>query len=107
EETNVRTVANAMAVLAKQGHKELNSAILRKLMTIDIGNISRGNQIAVLRAIELTLFRLGETDETTRTRLVSYLDDVYPTSDNALNRELSKIMVAVKAPSVVSKTLDI
>jgi len=106
-ETNVRTVANVMTVLAKQGHKELNSAILRKLMTIDIDKISRGNQIAVLRAIEVTLFRLGETDETTRTRLVAYLDGIYPATDNALNRELSKILVAAKAPSVVSKTLDI
>src|SRR5690606_2887807 len=53
------------------------------------------------------LFRLGETDETTRTRLVAYLDGIYPATDNALNRELSKILVAAKAPSVVSKTLDV
>ncbi len=107
EDTNVRTVANAMTVLAKHGHTELNSAMLRKLMTIDIDNISRDNKIAVLRAVELVLYRLGETDETTRSRLIAYLDGAYPAADNALNRELSKILVQLNAPSVVDKTLDL
>lgn len=107
-EKNVRTVTHAMMVLAKSGHNSLNSGILRKLMTIDISRSSRENKIALLRAVELVLYRMGDTDEATRSRLIAYLDPEYPASgDNALNREFSKILVQLNAPSVVGKTLDL
>src|SRR5690606_494589 len=54
-ERNIRTVTNAMIAMAKTGHPELQSVVLRKLMTIDINRISRENKIGVLRAVELAL----------------------------------------------------
>lgn len=105
EEKNVRTLANAMIVLAKAGHPELNSVMLRKIMEVDLGNSSKNNIIALLRAVELVLYRMGEVDEVTKNRLITYLDSAYPSDDNALNRELSKVMAKLNAPTVVEKTL--
>lgn len=105
QETNIRTVTHAMVVLAKSGNPSLQSLILRKLMTVNIDRISWENKMALLRAVELALYRMGDPNEEDRLRLIAYLDPAYPTSNNAFNRELSKILVQLHAPNVVDKTL--
>ena len=106
-ERNIRTVLHAMVAMAKKGHPELQPVILRKLMTIDINRISRDNKIAFLRAMELALYRMDNLDPVLSGQMAAYFDDAYPSTDNALNREFSKILIQIEAPYAVERTLDL
>src|SRR5690606_18751355 len=70
-ERNIRTVPHATVAMAKMGHPALQSVMLRKLMTVDINRISKENKIDLLRAFELTLYRMGEPEQEIRQRLRS------------------------------------
>lgn len=107
QERNIRTILHAMVAMAKKGHPELQPVILRKLTTIDINRISRDNKIALLRAMELALYRMDNLDPVLSGQLAAYLDDAYPSTDNALNREFSKILIQIEAPYAVERTLDL
>src|SRR3546814_10156404 len=85
-ERNIRTLTNAMLAMAKMGDPALQPIMLRKLMTIDFGRISKENKIAMLRSIEVSLYRMGNVKPEITNRLIDYFSDHYPASDNALNR---------------------
>ncbi|MGK6350037.1 c-type cytochrome [Parapedobacter sp. DT-150] len=104
-ERNIRTVTNAMVAMTKLDYPVLQPLIVRKLMTVDINRISRENKIGLLRAFELALYRMEKPDEALNSRLATYLEGQYPAADNALNRELSKLLAHISAPYVVERTL--
>src|SRR5690606_20849639 len=79
--------------------------LLRKLMTIDFGRISKENQIALLRTVEVALYRMGNVQPAITNRLAGYFNNHYPANDNALNRELSKILIHIGAPYATERTL--
>lgn len=106
-ERNIRTVTQTMLAMAKMGDPVLQPVMLRKLMTIDFGKISKENKIGLLRAIEVALYRMGNVQPEITNRLVSYFDNHYPTNDNLLNRELSKILIHIGAPYAVERTLPL
>src|SRR3546814_7418015 len=81
--------------------------MLRKLMTIDFGRISKENKIAMLRSIEVSLYRMVNVKPDITNRLIYYFSDHYPASDNALNRELSKILIHIGAPYATERTLTL
>lgn len=104
-ERNIRTVNHAMLAMAKMGDSSLQPVMLRKLMTIDFGAISKESKIALLRTIEVSLYRMGNVKPEITNRLFAYFDDHYPANDNALNRELSKVLIQIGAPYAVERTL--
>ncbi len=104
-ERNIRTVNHAMLAMAKMGDSSLQPVLLRKLMTIDFGRISKENKIALLRAVEVSLYRMGNVQPEITNRLIGYFADHYPANDNALNRELSKILIHIGAPYATERTL--
>ncbi len=106
-ERNIRTVNHAMLAMAKMGDPVLQPILLRKLMTIDFGRISKENKIALLRAVEVSLYRMGNVKPEITNRLIGYLADHYPANDNALNRELSKILIHIGAPYATERTLSL
>lgn len=106
-ERNIRTVTHAMIAMAKMGDPALQPIMLRKLMTIDFGRISKENKIGLLRAIELSMYRMGNVQPEITARLGGYFANHYPTTDNALNRELSKLLIHIGAPYAVEKTLPL
>ncbi len=106
-ERNIRTVTHAMIAMAKMGDRALQPVMLRKLMTIDFGRISKENKIALLRAMEVSMYRMGNVQPEITGRLAGYFERHYPTQDNALNRELSKLLIHIGAPYAVQKTLPL
>ncbi|WPP50346.1 c-type cytochrome [Catalinimonas niigatensis] len=97
----------AIIALARHGKKSLNSPMLKSLMGIDYGQLADAEKVDLLRAFELVLFRQGTPNADVKAKLIAYLDAHYPAEDNTINRSLSKLMVALDAPQVVSKTLAI
>jgi len=104
-ETDPQIVTQSMIALAKYGDKNLKKRIFNSLMTVDYTQFSPTQQIDFLRAVELTLNRMGFPDEAQKAQLIAYLNPHYPASNNELNRLLSKILVHIGDPQVVPKTL--
>jgi putative heme-binding domain-containing protein len=74
-------------------------------MAVNFKQLSATQQLDFLRAIELTLYRMGPPDEVQKAQLISYLGPQYPASNNEMNRFLSKILVHLGDPQAVPKTL--
>ena len=95
----------AAIALARNGDKTLQSRLLANLMKVNYTQLSEPQQLDLLRALELTLVRMGKPAPAQSTRLNAYLNDHYPAATNDLNRQLSKILVFIDSPTVVPKTL--
>src|SRR5690606_39966996 len=67
--------------------------------------ISEKDEQDLLRAIELILYRQDIADTAIKNQLIDYLNPHFPSRNNNLNRELSKILVYLGAPEAVEKTL--
>ncbi len=89
------------------GHPGLKSNMLKKLRTINSERISLEKKTDLLRAFELVIARMGMPNEQEKNLVINYLDKIYPSSNNSLNRDLSKILVHLGDPKVVEKTLSI
>ncbi|GAA4305720.1 c-type cytochrome [Compostibacter hankyongensis] len=106
-EKDPETLIQSMLALARDGDKSLEGRIIGALTSIDYKQLSASQKIDLVRTIEVTLSRMGQPAAATRTQLISYLDPNYPANENELDRELSKVLVFVDAPQVVSKTMDL
>ena len=106
-EKDPQIVTQAMIALARQGDVSLKQKIFNSLVGVDYKQLSAPQQVDFLRAVELTLSRMGLPDETQKTQLISYLSPNYPASNNELNRQFSKILVYLGDPQVIAKTLNL
>jgi glucose/arabinose dehydrogenase len=95
----------ALIALARQGDKSLKPRIFNALVALDFKRLSSTQQIDFLRAIELTLYRMGLPDDVQKAALISYLAPHYPASNNEVNRLLSKVSLYIGDPQAVPKTL--
>lgn len=98
---------NAMIALAHQGKPADQDAILDRLATLKMENLSSSDQLAWLRAFQLAFTRLGEPSDAWRKKLTARFDAHYPASSYPLNAELVQLLVYLQSPSVIAKTLDI
>ena len=64
-------------------------------------------QLDLLRAISVAMVRLGEPTDAERTRLLELFEPAFPADDSRLNRELCQMLVYLKSPTVVAKTIDL
>jgi len=104
-ETNAVRKIHAAVALARQGDKSQQDRIINSLVNIDYLSLSEQDQVDLVRAIELTLSRFGEPKANVKKQISNYLSSHYPADTDVLNQLLSKTLVYVEDPSVVSKTL--
>ncbi|MFC4097363.1 c-type cytochrome [Euzebyella saccharophila] len=104
EKGAVKKIQGAIA-LARQGDNGQQRRLLETLTGIDYANLSTSEQVDLVRAIELTLSRMGKPNASSQKLVRDYLASHYPTETDVLNQLLSKTLVYVEEPSVVSKTL--
>lgn len=107
KERSVQAAIQSMVALARTGDADLQPAILSKVMTINLPVQAEEKQLDIIRAIELTLARMGNPDEVLSARLIGYLEQIYPAATNALNRELSKVLVHLGDEEAIPKTLKL
>ena len=98
-------LTQAMIALARNGNKDAKDGILNALMGVKYETLSESQQVDFLRAIELTLYRMGKPNAIQNTLLISYLEPNYPAAASELNRSLSKILVFIGDPGAVKKTV--
>jgi putative heme-binding domain-containing protein len=107
DETDPVILTGAMIALARHGKSDLKNNMIEALCKVDYESLTPEQQLDILRAFELVLLRLGEPEGKTKAALTAYLDPKYPAATNAANRALSKILVYLGTPSVVSKTIPL
>lgn len=107
KETDPQTLTQAMIALAHQGKPASKDAMLQALTTIDFDKLSPSQQIDLVRAFEVVIFRMGKPEGVVKNQVATYLDAHYPAQGNELNRVLSKVLVYIDAPGSVEKTLTL
>jgi len=98
-------LTQAMIALARHGEKSLQEKILNSLLVVDFGQLNPTQKTDFLRAVELTLYRMGLPDKAQNAKLISYLSPNYPANNNELNRLFSKILIYLGDPQATTKTL--
>ena len=99
------TLIQAAIALARKGNSSEKNQLIQSLVSIEFSKLERHAQLEWLRANELVLARMGLPSAPTKTSLISYLDKLYPATNNNLNKELSKLLVYLDAPQSIEKTL--
>ena len=105
--TDVDTVIQATVALAHQGDKSLAPKLFDKLNAIPFASLDDRQQLDLLRAYQLVIIRLGEPESEVAKGAIARLDALYPAKSDSLNRELSSLLVALKSPTVIAKTIHL
>jgi len=96
------TIQGAIA-LARQADPSAQGAILAALERIDPAGLPPGAQLDLVRATELALIRLGAPPAAAAARIAARFAPLFPSGHFDLDRELASLLVAVKAPGIVTK----
>jgi putative heme-binding domain-containing protein len=104
-EKDPQILIQAMVALARKGDPTLRQRIFNSLQGVQFQQLSPAQQVDFLRAVELTLYRMGQPDVSQKAQLIAYLGANYPATNNEVNRQLSKILIHVGDQEVIPKTL--
>jgi putative heme-binding domain-containing protein len=104
-EPDAEKLITGAVALARQGNKSLQSRLLTALDRLDYGALTEPQQLELLRVYQLVFIRMGQPDAATSARLAKKFDALYPAKGDPANRELSALLVYLKAPTVVRKTI--
>ena len=95
-------IAAAIAV-ARQAEPAAQPAVLAALDAIDPAGLDAAATLDLARAYELAIVRLGMPPDDARRRIVSRFAPLFPAGSFELDRELSSLLVALRAPGIVTK----
>lgn len=98
------SVLAAMA-LARTGSDEDQAIALGALDKLDAASLDAPRLINLLRAYGLVFARHGTPEEAVRLALIPRFDDLLPAKNEDVNRELCRMLVYLRSPDVVRKTL--
>ncbi|MBX3239734.1 MAG: c-type cytochrome [Chitinophagaceae bacterium] len=101
------TLIQGAVSLARQGDPSVKGQLLHTLAGINFGSLSESQQTDLVRAIELTIVRMGMPDAAGKAEIIAYLDAQYPAKNNELTKELVKVLAYLEAPNVVEKTVPL
>lgn len=104
-ETDPVILTQAMIALARQGKPVVKNQMIQALVNVDFDKLTSSQQIDLVRAFEILIYRFGKPDGEVRKQAIAYLDARYPASSNELNRLLSKVLVHIEAPASTEKTV--
>ena len=99
EESNT----TALLALIRVGSESQIDAILKRVQAIQFDGLSRSEKLTVVRLHEIAL-QGAPSQERTNVAL-AFLSSLLPKSDAAVNRELSKILIALGDESATKKAL--
>lgn len=103
-----RAKINAIIALARQGESPDAAPALESLNRIEWPALDEQQRLALLRAYSLVFIRLGEPSEELRLGILNKLDPLYPAPvDSDTNPELAQLLVSLRSPSVIDKSLDL
>jgi putative heme-binding domain-containing protein len=104
-EQNPRTAMTALLALARIGDRQDRAAVVGRVAQWWPLLHDEDLQLEALRSAALALARHGLPYPETTDELRGVLDAAYPAKSQALNRELSQLLIALGAPGIVPRTL--
>jgi putative heme-binding domain-containing protein len=106
--TEQRPLAALTALLALAQARQANDGpkIVDRLKTQPLPKLPLSQQLVALRIHDLVLSTSPADGELAK-RCLQQLDPHYPSTSFAVNKPLSELLVRLKAPGVVSRTLDL
>ncbi len=107
DETRPWAVIEGAVALARTGGQRHRDNLLEKLHKLDFTALDEAAQLALLRAYELTIIRMGAPEGEARRKTVERLDAQFPARTWELNRELAYTLIALESPTAVPKTLQL
>ena len=104
-ESDAPTALGALLALTRQGDKELKDNVVAALGKIEWTSLNQDQQHELLRVYSLAFIRMGEPSKEQAAAIAATLDPFYPSADDALNRELCRMLVYLQSPNVAAKTV--
>jgi len=95
-------ITGAIAV-ARQADRAAQPEVLAALDSIEPAPLDDATKLDLVRAYQLALIRLGEPGPDARGKIASRFGPLFPSGSFDLDRELSSLLVAVRAPGIVPK----
>lgn len=92
---------------AKSLAQELQATTLKSLRSLNPTSLSSDHKLDYIRALSLVFIRLGPPDDADRADFIKSLDGLFPSDDDDLNRELCQMLVYLKSPTVIEKTVKL
>ncbi|HZV05025.1 MAG TPA: c-type cytochrome [Gemmataceae bacterium] len=106
-ERDAETLLTGAVALARQGDKSVRGRLLAALDRLNYDQLTQTQQLELLRVYQLIFIRIGEPDAASATHLTKKLDSHYPAKTDPLNRELVTLLVYLKSPTVLAKTIEL
>ena len=103
-ERDPATAIVALLALARTGGAASNDDLFAALNRLPLTTLSDPLRIQKLRVIEVAVSRNGKPSDATIRQIVADVDAVFPGSSFELNTEMSQILAAFNAYTVVEKT---
>jgi putative heme-binding domain-containing protein len=94
-------IGGAIAV-ARQAEPAARTAVFAALDGIDPATLDTAARLDLVRAWQLAMIRLGDQSPEAKQRIAARLAPLFPSGDFDLDRELASLLVAVRAPGIVT-----
>ena len=105
EASDPQTIITSAVALARSGDESHREPLINKLLETEVA--SDAQLLGWLRAISLTCLRLGKPDDQSRQRLLGHVDPLLPHENADVNTELVQLLVYLRSPTVVEKTIQL
>jgi len=107
DETRQRAGLTALLALARYGSRDLQDKLLESLGRYWPKDLGPEQSLEAMRVCEVCVARMGRPTAGTAGDLIKSLDSLFPDRSWPLNRELSQLLIALDAPGIVKKALDL
>ena len=112
-ETQTNALIQATVALCRAGsalpeteQSALQEQVLERLGTLPLGQLTEEQLLDACRACQLAFIRLGgKPERSVVDQIIARIDPLVPAQSEFVNRELTKLLVYLEAPSVIEKTL--
>jgi len=95
----------AVVALARTGQPTDREQALALLAKIDWNELNETQRLDLTRAYSLVFLRLGKPTDAETGKILSQIDAAFPGSGEAVNRELSQVLIYLIAPKIVERTV--
>lgn len=107
EETRKRASLTALLALARVGPGEVRNDLLDALGRYWPDELDEAQKLDALRVCAVAIARMGPLADDVAADVRKSVEPLYPARSWAMNRELSDLLIALRSPDVVKKTLDL
>jgi putative heme-binding domain-containing protein len=89
------------------GDTSLESQIIQSLNRLNLKSLSEEQLLEACRAYGLCFIRLGKPSAEDANAVAARLDALYPAQQMFVNKELSQLLVYLRSPNVIAKTMSL